>query len=79
MNAYIRELEEALGTDGFAAVYVKVAQLSREQVNEIASGFVSRTPKSATKSKSLGRIQQRHNDIVNMERKNAWQRGKSAA
>ena len=75
----VQRLEAALGTGDFASVFAEVANLDREEVNEIASRFVSRTPKSATKKSSLERIQGRHDNLVRLDRLNGWQLGKGAA
>ncbi len=79
IGGYVAELEAALGGPAWDEAFAKVAALPREQVNEIASLFVARTAASATKASSLQRIAARHNDIVNLARKNEWQRGKGAA
>lgn len=79
IDKHVRNLEQTLGTPAFEAAYAVVARLTREEVNKIASLFVARTAKSASKNDSLRRIHARHADLVDLARKNAWQRGKGAA
>ena len=78
-ESHVAKLEANVGKDGWREAFAEVAALPREQINEIATHFVSRTAKSAPKRESLQRIQARHDDTVNLARKIEWQRGKSAA
>lgn len=54
-DSYVEELENNVGKDGWAKAFAKVAILSREQVNDIATYFVAKTAKSNSKTSSQRR------------------------
>jgi hypothetical protein len=79
---HLKALETSLGTSGFDAAYSALerdARVTGPKLAEIATRFVSRTGKSAPKRQMLQRIYARHASIVDLAKKNEWQRGKSAA
>jgi hypothetical protein len=79
---HLKALETSLGTPDFDAAYSALerdARVTGPKLAEIATRFVSRTGKSAPKRQMLQRIYARHASIVDIAKKNEWQRGKSAA
>ncbi len=79
IGALVDELNQKLGYGSFPEAFAKISKLNKEEVNAIVSKFVSKTGKGASKKQSLQRIEARHNDIVNLRRKNEWQKGKGTA
>jgi hypothetical protein len=79
---HLEALETSLGTPGFDAAYTaleKDARVTGAKLAEITTRFVSWTGKSSRKPQMLQRIYARHASIVDLAKKNEWQRGKSAA
>lgn len=69
---YITRLEATLGTAEFSAVYQEVCGLNRESIIEIASSFVAKTAKSATRRDTLERIITRHINVVDSQKKREY-------
>lgn len=79
---HLEALEKSLGKPSFDAAYAALesdARVTKPKLVEITTRFVSRTGKSAAKRQMLQRIYARHASIVDVAKKNEWQRGKSAA
>lgn len=79
---HLQALQTTLGTPSFDAAYAALERDSRvtaPKLAEITTRFVSRTGKSAPKKQMLQRIYAHHAGLVDLAKKNEWQRGKSAA
>ncbi len=79
---YLESLETTLGTPNFEAAYAALegdARVTGPKLAEITSRFVSRTGRTAPRRQMLQRIYARHASLVDLARKNEWQRGRSAA
>lgn len=79
---HLEALEKSLGTPDFDTAFAALSgdpRVTAPVLAEIATRFVSRTPKSAPKRQTLQRIYARHAALVDLARKNEWQRGKGAA
>jgi hypothetical protein len=79
---HVAALEANLGKHGFDAAYTRLVRDSRvtkPKLAKIATQFVARTPTSMTKPQILQRIHAHHKGVLDLEKKNQWQHGKSAA
>jgi hypothetical protein len=75
-------LETHLGEPEFDGVFAALEndhRVNKAKLAEIASLFVARAGKSMSKSQMLKRIYARHANLVDLAKKNEWQRGRSAA
>jgi hypothetical protein len=71
---YLNRLETTLGKADFDVVFSELCgdkRMKREDINAVASRFVSRTAKSATRQDSLERIMRRHENILDSKQKDA--------
>ena len=79
---HLEALEKSLGTSNFDAAYAALerdTRVSAPKLAEITTRSVSRTARLAPKRQMLQRIYARHAGLVDLAKKNEWQRGKSAA
>lgn len=82
VDYYVDCLEMTLGKATFDIAFNEMIgdkRMKREEINAVASRFVSHTAKSASRQDSLQRIMNRHKSLIDSANKREWQRGKGAA